>query len=268
MQVALISLNQQWLDKTKNFSRCKEMAHEAARRGCALAIYPEMTLTGYSLDIKRVSEPAKDAHTLRQLGALAQETGIELVFGACLLDQSTGQPRNTLCLASGDGTSRLVYTKMHPFSFAGEDKVLEAGKTLGYVDMPGMRLGSSICYDLRFPELYAAMALHCHAAICIANWPAARVAHWRALLVARAIENQMYMIGVNRIGQDGNGLLYEKSSLIIGPDGTTIDPVYSSLELDIYDIDADETTRYRGSFPTVRDKRYALYQELFGAHTC
>jgi predicted amidohydrolase len=157
---------------------------------------------------------------------------------------------------------------MHPFSFAGEDKVLEAGETLGYVDMPGMRLGSSICYDLRFPELYAAMAPYCHAAICIANWPASRVAHWRALLVARAIENQMYMIGVNRIGQDGNGLQYEKSSLIVGPDGMIIDPVYSSLEMDVYAIDAAETMHYRESFPTIRDKRYALYQELFGANAC
>jgi len=92
------------------------------------------------------------------------------------------------------------------------------------------------------------------------------VAHWRALLVARAIENQFYMLGVNRIGIDGNGLAYEKSTLAVTPDGTLLEPIVAGEELDIYDIDPQEAARYRAEFPTARDKRYTLYREFFGAY--
>jgi len=167
-----------------------------------------------------------------------------------------------LCLARADGTSQAIYAKIHPFSFAGEDEVLEAGGRLGTVSVGALRLGASICYDLRFPELYAAMAPACNAAIAIANWPARRIAHWRSLLVARAIENQFFMLGVNRTGIDGNQLAYEKSTMAVCPDGTLLEPLVAGEEMDIYDIDTEAAARYRAEFPTMRDKRYSLYCEL------
>jgi len=97
----------------------------------------------------------------------------------------------------------------------------------------------------------------------IANWPVRRIAHWRALLVARAIENQLFVFGVNRIGTDGNGLQYEESSMAIAPDGTVLKPVFTDTEIAIYAIDLTEAERYREAFPTVRDKRYELYQKLY-----
>ena len=81
--------------------------------------------------------------------------------------------------------------------------------------------------------------------------------------MARAIENQLFVFGINRIGTDGNGLQYEESSMCITPDGNVLKPVYSDLELSIYDIDPMETERYREEFPTVRDKRYEFYRELY-----
>lgn len=262
MRIALVSLDQRWQDKDANFSRCADFTREARARGCELTIFPEMTLTGYSLDMTASGEPEAGSSTLAHFGELAREVGHAIVFGACLINPATGRPRNQFCLASPDGASRAIYAKMHPFSFAGEDKVLEAGESVGTASTGKLRFGASICYDLRFPELYSAMASACNAAIAIANWPAKRVAHWRALLVARAIENQLYMLGVNRIGSDGNRLTYEKSSCVVAPDGTLLEPVLAGEELDIYDLDPDTADRYRTEFPTVRDKRYSLYNEL------
>lgn len=265
MRVALVSLDQRWQDKVVNFSRCESFAHEARIQGCELIIFPEMTLTGYSLDMAVISEPEDGSFTLASFAKLAKETGLTIVFGACLLDPTTGRARNQFCLARPDVNSQAIYAKVHPFSYAGEDRTLEAGGRLGMADVGALKLGASICYDLRFPELYAAMALTCNVAIAIANWPTRRVAHWRALLVARAIENQFYMLGVNRVGVDGNGLAYEKSTLAVSPDGIILKPVMAGEELDIYEIDPQQADRYRAEFPTVRDKRYTLYREFFGA---
>lgn len=266
MRVALVSLNQCWQDKDVNYLRCADFARAASSHDCELVIFPEMTLTGYSLAMDNAAEPELGSTTLARFGELARDARLAIVFGACLFDPVTHRPRNQLCLAHADGTCQAIYAKIHPFSFAGEDKVLEAGGRLGIVSVGALKLGASICYDLRFPELYAAMAPLCNAAIAIANWPARRVAHWRSLLVARAIENQFFMLGVNRIGIDGNQLAYEKSTMAVAPDGALIEPLVAGEEMDIYDIDPEEAARYRAEFPTVRDKRYTLYCELLGAH--
>ena len=266
MKVALVSLNQLWQEKVANFTRCVDFARMAREHDCELIVFPEMTLTGYSLDVGAVCEHENKSHTLARFGELARDVGLTIIYGVCLFNPTTGVPRNQLCLARPDGNSHAVYTKIHPFSFAGENQVLEAGNQLGIASVGSLKIGASICYDLRFPEIYAAMAPICNVAIVIANWPSRRVAHWRALLVARAIENQFYTLGVNRIGEDANGLAYEKSTLAVAPDGTVLTPVLTGEELDIFDVDAEEVIRYRSEFPTVRDKRYPLYCDFLGEY--
>ena len=263
MRIALVSLEQLWLDKVSNFARCSELVRVAVGQGCSLVIFPEMTLTGYSLDMQAIAENSGDSLTLRQFGQLAHDAEVGIIFGACFLDSDSGNPKNTLCLASREGEVNILYAKTHPFSFAGEDSALQAGNTLGLASVADLSLGCSICYDLRFPELFSVMAPNCNAVVNIANWPVRRVAHWRALLVARAIENQLFVLGVNRIGIDGNGLQYEESSMAIAPDGTVLKPVFTDTEIAIYDIDSTEASRYREAFPTIRDKRYELYRELY-----
>jgi len=262
MRIALVSLDQAWLDKEVNFKRCAEFAGLASEQCCELVVFPEMTLTGYTLDIEN-AEPEQDSPALSKFGKMAQEFGLNIIFGICLINKDTKRPQNAFCLAQRDATVRVLYYKIHPFSFAGEDRALAAGNTLGYAQCGELRCGASVCYDLRFPEMFAAMASHCDAMINIANWPARRVEHWRALLLARAIENQCFMIGVNRTGSDGNGLHYEKSSLIYSPDGKSVMPVIAGDELDIYDIAPSAATDYRATFPTVRDKRRDLYKGWF-----
>lgn len=260
MKVALVSLDQRWQDRESNIRRSEEILSRAASHGATAAVLPEMTLTGFSMNPSAVVEEPGDSFSLRCFASLAQRTGLEILFGACLRDGRTAQPRNTLCHATPDGTARVIYAKMHPFSFAGEDRIFEAGDTLGYATVGGTTLGASICYDLRFPAPYAAMASECEMVLCIANWPEGRIQHWHALLVARAIENQMYMIGVNRIGTDGNGLRYPASTVVIAPDGERVNPLVSEDELQIHDIDPAVARRYREKFPTLRDRRMDVYQ--------
>ena len=264
MRIALISLDQVWLDKTANFNRCRELACEALGHGCDLVVFPEMTLTGYALgEMASQAELLADSVTLMWFAQLAAELQQTIIYGASLIESVSNSPRNQLCVATPDGNSTPVYSKIHPFSFAGENEVIEAGDQLGVIQLNTLHIATSICYDLRFPELYSAQANACNAAVVIANWPARRIAHWRALLVARAIENQMFMIGVNRIGEDGNQLMYEKSSMLIQPDGDVLEPLFSDSELDVFEIDPAAAARYRTEFPTLSDKRYSLYQTIF-----
>jgi omega-amidase len=263
MRLALVSLDQRWMDKEANFVRCTDFVRMAAGHSCKLVVFPEMTLTGYSLELTEVAEPSHDSPTMRRFGSLACDAEMDVIFGACLVDTASARPRNTLCLARRNGEVLAIYAKIHPFSFVGEEKVMEAGNTLGIAEIGELRLGCSVCYDLRFPELFSAMAPYSNAVVNIANWPARRVAHWKFLLVSRAIENQQFVFGVNRIGTDGNGLLYEKSTLAVSPDGAVLESVWSEPEMEIYEIDLTETKSYREEFPTILDKRFGLYRELY-----
>lgn len=266
MRVALISLDQAWQDKAHNSARCKEHIANAARKGCQLIIFPEMTLTGYSLKVSEIAEDVGHSETIKFFSMLSSQYQIDIVFGLCLRRNKNGQNIvfNVLGHASQNGQVSTCYAKFHPFTFSGEDEVIAPGEDLGFIKISGLTLGASICYDLRFPLLFAIMAPQISGAICIANWPAKRVAHWRALLVARAIENQMYMIGVNRIGTDGNALIYEKSSIVVLPDGQVMSPLLNSYELDIYDLDFDAALKYRTEFPTLRDANFSRYAQLIG----
>lgn len=267
MRVGLVSLEQRWQDKSANLKRCREFIGRARNDDCRLIIFPEMTLTGYSLNVDELAESAEQSQTMADFSALAVEYDMSIVFGLCLYQKGGARPCNVLGHVLPGQCAKAAYAKFHPFTFAGEEKVITPGESLGFVKLPGMTLGASICYDLRFPVLYSLMAPLCTGAICIANWPTRRIQHWRSLLVARAIENQMFMIGVNRIGNDGNGLAYEKSSLIVTPDGQVMKPVIAGEELDIYEVDATESERYRADFPTLRDMKFARYLQLHGTLT-
>lgn len=266
MRIALVSLDQIWHDKSANFARIETFVREAKTQGCDVVVFPEMTLTGFSMDIDAHAEPEAASPSVARFGVLAREVGLTIVYGACLRATDESHASNVLCVATADGESQAIYSKMHPFSFAGEADVLKAGDEMRIVRLGDLNCAATICYDLRFPELYAVMAPSCDAAIVIANWPNRRIAHWRTLLVARAIENQMFVIGVNRIGVDGNGLVYEKSSMVVMPDGTLLEPVVGGVEMDIFDIDPAEVGTYRASFPTVRDRRPLIYSQ-FRANT-
>lgn len=263
MRVALVSLNQKWLDKPANQDQCLCYLDIAKSKSCDVVIFPEMTLSSYSMDIEEIAEPDVNSPTLKFFEKASKDNHMYIVSGAPISRNNGTNFTNSLCLASPEGGVDIVYEKTHPFSFAGENKFYTPGQHLGFMDISGMRFGAAICYDLRFPEIFSAMARGVDAFVVIANWPKKRIDHWFSLLKARAIENQCYAIVVNRIGCDGNGIEYEKSTVIFDPLGIQLNPVDSDGDIDTYDLDRSLVEKYREEFPTIADKRYSFYRDLY-----
>jgi predicted amidohydrolase len=260
VKLALASLDQRWEDRTANLSRCTAIVAEAAGAGAEFVIFPELTLTGFTMNSAAIAEDADASPTMDAFRRLARQHQVHIAFGVAL--RGARRPRNTLVVAAPDGKVLGTYAKLHPFSHAGEDDHYEGGSSLARVQVAGMTVGLTICYDLRFPELYSALAPSCDAILVIANWPAARIEHWHVLARARAIDGQCFIVAVNRTGTDGNGISYPRSSMVVEPRGSLLEPALSRGELDIFDMDAAAVAHYRRSFPTLRDRRNELYRTM------
>jgi omega-amidase len=263
VRVATVSLHQDWLDKDANKEKCRDYIMSAKSKLCDLIIFPEMTLTGYSVDSQEIAEPCDNSQTIKFFEKASKDHHIDVIFGAALYAKNNTELVNAMCLSSPLKKARVVYEKTHPFSYAGEDKFYAAGKVLGFIHFSALRFGAAICYDLRFPEIFSTMAREVDAFVIIANWPKKRIDHWFGLLKARAIENQCYAIGVNRIGCDGNDIEYEKSTVIFDPIGVMLNPIDIDRDMDIYQLDRCLVEKYRKDFPAIADKRYSLYQDLY-----
>jgi omega-amidase len=261
LKIALVSLNQKWEDKAWNLERCQFFVAKAAEQNADLVIFPEMTLTGFSFNTSDIAESASSSESVQAFGALARQHNIGIVAGV-VLTAASGKCLNTLVAFSKDGQEEARYHKIHPFSFAGENAHFDSGNHLSSMDFCGFKLGFTICYDLRFPELFSALSKDCNLLINIANWPQKRIQHWDTLLQARAIENQVYMIGVNRIGEDANGLNYVPSSKIISPVGEIMEHKFFTEELSLVDVDLDLWLGYKKTFKTSPDRRVEFYKTI------
>ena len=259
MRVALVSLNQHWEDKEANFQDCSRHVSEAKKIATELIIFPEMTLTGFSMDSTKLAEPIHNSKSLELFKDLAQTHSIAIQFGLAISENNCYYN----CAITLDQNGKVIsnYRKMHPFSFANENKYFCAGDKLSNFNYQGVNFGSTICYDLRFPEIYSALTKNSQAIINIANWPTKRIDHWRKLMMARAIENQVFLIGVNRTGIDGNHINYQESSMIVDPSGIQLQALYQKPPLYIYDVDFNAAEAYRADFPTFQDRRPDLYKK-------
>jgi predicted amidohydrolase len=260
MRVALVSLDQRWEDKEANLALCDDACARAAAHAADMVVFPEMTLTGFTMNATSIAEHPDDSPTIRAFTERAQHHDLAVAFGVVL--HGSARPTNSMCVVARDGSELARYAKIHPFSHARETEFFEAGSTLATADVGDITLGLTICYDLRFPELYSTLAGSCAALLCIANWPQARIQHWHTLLTARAIDNQCYMIGVNRTGTDGNGIHYPSSSQIIDPRGEPVREEVVDGDVALFTIEARTVAAYRRAFPTLRDRRPELYESL------
>jgi predicted amidohydrolase len=260
MKIGIVSLEQVWENKEENKSLCKKEVEKAVEANLDLIIFPEMTLTGFSMDPLKISEELKTSPTIEFFKTLATNYKIGIVFGVCLIEPIG----NTNCAiyVSNIGIVEAIYRKTHPFTFAQEDKHFSPGNEIVMFQLNGFNIGLSICYDLRFPELYRLYTDSCQMVINIANWPERRVDHWNTLLKARAIENQYVVVGVNRTGMDGNQLKYKESSNVYLPDGNNPELLFVNNALKAFELDSDVVTNYRESFPVIQDRRKDLYKKL------
>ena len=245
-------------DPAANLKKADEWAAEAAQRGSNLVVFPELWTTGCDWD--HVQELVVDeAQIIAQVGGLAKKHNIWL-NGSMLVRDAAGQPSNASILFDPHGEAAGVYRKIHLFGVMNEDQFLASGQSLTTVETPWGQNGLSVCYDLRFTEMFRSYALQGVNMVFVpAEWPHPRVAHWRTLLRARAIENQMYIVGVNSVGSDGT-YTFSGHSAIIDPWGNAIIEGGESEVLLTATIETDQVAEVRGKIPVFKDRRPELYE--------
>ena len=255
MRIALLQMDLAWEDVPENHRRATRLLAEAKKGGALLAVLPEMFSTGFSMDSRRIAQPpgGPSESFLRE-----QSARLDLWILASVPEAGEPSPRNMALLVSPDG-SVVRYAKIHPFSYAGEDRVYTAGDRVVTAEIEGMRVTPLVCYDLRFPEPFRTAADETDLFAVVANWPDQRREHWRALLRARAIENQAYVVGVNRAG-DGNGLHYAGDSAAIAPLGETIVEADDREQVLFADVDPGVVRKLRSRFPALDDRRPSAYR--------
>jgi predicted amidohydrolase len=258
MKIALIQTDIAWNDPVTNVGRCTTLASEAIRQGAELLIFPEMFTSGFSMPVGEMATISAEAGR-EFLGRTAREHSVYSVASVPEVGPH-GELFNTAYLYRPDGTHES-YRKIHLFSYGEETSRYSAGEKTLTVKIGELRCTIFICYDLRFPLPFHQRAADTDLFIVIANWPAIRREHWITLLKARAIENQAYVAGVNRVGE-GGGLLYSGDSILFAPDGSALNEASSAQAIFAAEVRAERVATWRETFPAVRDRREALYRSM------
>ncbi len=251
MKISLLSLDAS-LSYEQRLIETKTLVEKSAIEGARLVLLPELSYCGYTVDAK-IFELHSFDDGLEFFCALARKYNIYIGFGAA---RRVGKKyKNSYVIVSNDGKIVCIYDKIHLFSFASENTVFDSGERLSIFELDGLSIGISICYDLRFPEIFSLYANKCDIALCPSAWPKKRVRDFRLLLKARAIENRLNMLGINWLGGE-----YIKSSLAINDKGLIQKSIFSSPGLDIYEISKKDITKNTPN--SVADKRFDLYAKL------
>lgn len=267
LTITLVQTNLHWENKTANLQVLEEKIFSIKEK-TEVVVLPEMFSTGFSMKPEALAE-TMDEETVQWMKRIAAEKKI-ILTGSVIIKEKAPSPKES---TGGEAYyNRLIwmqpngeygfYDKRHCFGFAGEDKYYTAGTKRLIASVKGWKINLLICYDLRFPVWArqtppprgeAGRGSEYDVLIYVANWPERRIHAWKTLLQARAIENQCYVIGVNRVGNDGNDIHYSGESMIIDPLG---DVLYTKKEEeDIYTITLDNNhlTGIREKFPFLKD---------------
>ena len=251
MRVAAVQHDIVWSDREANFAALESSIARAAGNGARLIVLSEMFSTGFVVDRDDIAEP-EGGPSSAFLARMAERHGA-WVCGSC--PERTGddaRPYNSLVLASPDGHIHR-YRKIHRFTYGGEDRHFRPGDATLTVEIEGVRTTFFVCYDLRFANEFWDLARDTDLYVVPANWPESRREHWMALLRARAIENQAYVIGCNRVG-DGGGLHYVGDSMIIDPLGTVLAGGQDRPGILEADVDPGHVAATRERFPFLDDR--------------
>jgi len=249
MKIGLVQYSPVWEDKKSNKEKISVLLNEK-KTEIDLLIFPEMTLTGFTMHSEKFAEEI-EGESFIYFSSLAEKFHCDVIAG--IIEHSSGKYFNSLIHIEKSGKLKNHYHKIHPFSFSNEDKHFSAGDKQIITEIDNWRIGLSICYDLRFPELYRLYAKEkVHLIICIANWPNTRIEHWSTLLKARAIENQCYVVGVNRVG-DAQVLHYNGFTSICDPMGKEVISVENEERLIVAEIHKSEVEDVRIKLPFLDD---------------
>ena len=253
MEIALVQANLSWEDNDKNLAHFSSLLENVT--GVDLFILPEMFNSGFTMNSDNVGQ-TMEGKAIFWLQKMANEK--DAVFVASLVILENNKRYNRLVWATPNGDTK-TYNKKHLFRMANEHDHFTPGNERVIIEYKGIRFCPQICYDLRFPiwsrnsNGQSTLPIY-DCLIYVANWPKVRSDAWTSLLKARAIENQAFVVGVNRVGLDGNGIEYSGDSLCYSPKGARLDKVISSKEMiSIVKIDLETLQEFREKFPVSDD---------------
>lgn len=259
--ITTIQTNLHWEDKAANLEMLEQKI-SSIKEKTEIVVLPEMFSTGFSMNAEQLAEtmPARsgtdgDGETVQWMKRLAEEK--KIILTGSIIIKEDGKYYNRLIWMQPNGQYG-VYDKRHCFAYAGEDKYYTAGTKRLIASVKGWKINLQVCYDLRFP-VWARQQPNGNSdpeydvLIYVANWPEKRIHAWKTLLQSRAIENQCYVVGANRVGDDGNNIHYSGESMIIDPLGEIL--YIKKEEEDIFTITLDKNhlKTVREKFPFLRD---------------
>ncbi len=251
MKIGLVQFAPEWENPQKSILKIEELL-DKSDKDFDLLIFPEMTLTGFTMNSERFAEEIDGIGT--QL-FIHISSALKTNIFAGIIEQDVNQFYNTLVHFDNNGLIKARYRKIHPFSFGSESKHYSGSNEIVITKIDQVNLGLSICYDLRFPELYRFYAKEkVEAIVNIASWPTTRIEHWKTLLKARAIENQCFMIGVNRVGDDPNNK-HNGCSAVFDPMGNNLVMVENEERIISCEIDINLVKETRDKLPFLRDMK-------------
>ena len=246
MKITILQRDIEWANPALNVQRAEKAIDRNA--GADLYLLPEMFSTGFCTQPEGIAE-SSDSDTLKWMKRKAAE--IDTAIAGSVAVEQEGRYYNRFYFVKPDGTV-TYYDKKHLFTYGGEHLRFTAGEERVVVEWRGVRILLEICYDLRFP-IWARNRGDYDMILYVASWPTPRVAAWSALLVARAIENQCYVAGVNRVGTDP-ACEYCGDSVIIDPYGKTIAACADNTECEATaEVDMEVLEAFREKFPVLKD---------------
>lgn len=253
MNIALAQTYILWESKAENLYKVNILAERAKKMGADIIFFPEMSLTGFSMNVQLTAE--YDQETVSHIQEVAKKNNIAIGIG--WTKGTDHKAENHYSIINYKGVVISDYVKIHPFSFAHEDEYFQSGDKLQLFSFGGFIWSTFICFDLRFPEIFQLASEKADIIVVPANWPLKREDHWRTLLKARAIENQSYILGINCVGNIG-GMRYSGCSMAVSPEGEIMkeskgkeDLLYITINNNVKDI--------RENFPVRRDRRKDEY---------
>jgi omega-amidase len=250
MRLTTVQTDLIWEDKTANYQKLDILLTPLKRGDTDIVVLPEMFSTGFSMQPEKLAEPLNST-SFFYLKRKAWE--LDAAVTGSFICEENGKYYNRLVWMQPDGNYQ-TYDKRHRFTLAGEDKhYTEGGKKL-VVEWRGWRICPLICYDLRFPVWSRNVAPYYDVLIYVANWPQIRRQAWQALLAARAIENQAYVAGVNRVGLDGNQFPHSGDSTVIDYSGEILLRRSNTEGVDTTILSKENLEKFRQKFGFLRDQ--------------
>lgn len=258
IKIALLQMDIALGEPEVNRAKARQWVRQAAESGADVIVLPEMWNTAYSLENIRDLADRDGAETIAMMSELAREYNVNIHAGS-VADLRGEQVYNTTYLFNREGEVVGDYSKIHLFRLMDEEKYLEGGDKVGRFQLDGVEIGTMICYDLRFPELTRTLSLDGAQVVFLpAEWPHPRLNHWRHLQIARAIENQMFVVSCNRVGRAGETEFFGHS-MVIDPWGEIVFEADDKEGIHLVEIDLGIVPEIRSRIPIFEDRRPDLY---------